>query len=33
MEERARELGVALDELDTETLNDLWDRAKAEENS
>ena len=32
MEERARELGVALDELDTETLNDLWDRAKAEEN-
>lgn len=33
MEERARELGVALDELDTETLNDLWDRAKAEENA
>ncbi len=33
MEERARKLGVALDELDTETLNDLWDRAKAEENA
>ena len=33
MEERARELGVTLDELDTETLNDLWDRAKAEENA
>ena len=33
MEERARELGVALDELDTETLNELWDRAKAEENA
>lgn len=33
MEERARELGVALDELDTETLNKLWDRAKAEENA
>ncbi len=33
MEERARELGVVLDELDTETLNDLWDRAKAEENA
>ncbi len=33
MEERARELGVALDELDTEILNDLWDRAKAEENA
>lgn len=33
MEERARELGVVLDELDTAALNDLWDRAKAEENA
>ncbi|WP_075278986.1 nucleoside triphosphate pyrophosphohydrolase [Thermophilibacter provencensis] len=32
MEERARELGVALDELDAAALNELWDRAKAEEN-
>lgn len=32
MEERARELGVVLDELDTAALNELWDRAKAEEN-
>ena len=33
MEERARELGVVLDELDTAALNELWDRAKAEENA
>ena len=33
MEEKARELGVVLDELDTATLNELWDRAKAEENA
>lgn len=33
MEEKARELGVVLDELDTAALNDLWDRAKAEENA
>ena len=33
MEERARELGVALDELDAAALNELWDRAKAEENA
>lgn len=33
MEEGARDLGVVLGELDTETLNDLWDRAKAEENA
>ena len=33
MEERACELGVVLDELDTAALNDLWDRAKAEENA
>ncbi len=32
MEERARELGVVLDELDAAALNELWDRAKAEEN-
>ena len=32
MEERARELGVVLDELDTAALNELWGRAKAEEN-
>ena len=31
MEERARELGVVLDELDAAALNELWDRAKAEE--
>lgn len=33
MEEKARELGVVLDELDTAALNELWDRAKAEENA
>ena len=33
MEERARELGVVLDDLDAAALNDLWDRAKAEENA
>ena len=33
MEERARELGVVLDELDAAALNELWDRAKAEENA
>ena len=33
MEERTRELGVVLDELDTAALNELWDRAKAEENA
>ena len=32
MEERAHELGVVLDELDAAALNELWDRAKAEEN-
>ena len=32
MEERARELGVVLDELDAAARNELWDRAKAEEN-
>lgn len=32
MEERARELGVVLDELDAAALNELWGRAKAEEN-
>ena len=32
MEERARKLGVVLDELDSAALNELWDRAKAEEN-
>lgn len=32
MEEKARELGVVLDELDAAALNKLWDRAKAEEN-
>lgn len=32
MEGRARELGVVLDELDAAALNELWDRAKAEEN-
>lgn len=29
---RARELGVVLDELDAAALNELWGRAKAEEN-
>lgn len=31
MEDLARAEGTALDELDTAALNDLWDRAKAEE--
>ena len=31
MEDIAREQGVHLDDLDTATMNELWDRAKAEE--
>ena len=31
MEDIAREQGVLLDDLDTATMNELWDRAKAEE--
>ena len=33
MEDRVRDLGVVLDELDADELNELWDRAKAEEKS